>query len=155
FDLDGTLIDSVGLILASFHHTREAHFGDRLPDQAYIQTMGTPLRDAFRQMTPHEEDVEAMVRTYVAYNLAKHDEMVRPYPGVVGMVRSLSQRGARLGIVTSKMRATARRGLGVAGIDEAFEVVIAVEDVKKGKPDPEPVRRALEQLGATAAETLF
>jgi pyrophosphatase PpaX len=155
FDLDGTLIDSVALILASHHHTRFVHFGDRLPDEHYLETLGMTLRETFRRTAPTPEMAEAMVQTYVEYNLANHDGMVRPYPGVVGMVRHLAERGARLGIVTSKMRAHAERGLHVAGLQGAFEVIVAAEDVTRGKPDPEPVLRALERFGRSAEETLF
>jgi pyrophosphatase PpaX len=155
FDLDGTLIDSVALILGSFHHTRERHYGDRLPDDYYLTTLGMPLRDSFARMAASAEEVEALVRTYVEYNLMHHDAMVRPYEGVVAMVDALVKRGARLALVTSKLGKTARRGLDVAGIEGAFEHVVAADDVQRGKPDPEPVFLALERLGASAGETLF
>jgi pyrophosphatase PpaX len=155
FDLDGTLIDSVALILESFHHTRERHYGDRLPDDYYLTTLGMPLRDSFARMAASPEEVEALVRTYVEYNLMHHDSMVRPYEGVVAMVEALTKRGARLGLVTSKLGNTARRGLRVAGIEGAFELVVAADDVKRGKPDPEPVLLALERLGVSAADALF
>lgn len=155
FDLDGTLIDSVELILKSFHHTREHHFGDRLPDDYYLGILGVTLRDAFRRMADTPEAVEAMVKTYVSHNLDHHDAMVRPYPGVPEVIRELSRRGARLGVVTSKLHDNARRGLRVAGIEDAFEVVIGGDEVSRGKPDPEPVRLALERLGSSAADALF
>jgi pyrophosphatase PpaX len=155
FDLDGTLIDSIALILSSFHHTRRVHFGDRLPDDHYLETLGMPLREAFRRMAPSPEAVEAMVQTYLEYNLAHHDQMVVAYPGVVDTIRQLLHRGARLGIVTSKMKAHAERGLRVAGLQGAFEVIVAAEDVVRGKPDPEPVLMALERCGRSADETVF
>src|SRR5882672_4316762 len=125
FDLDGTLIDSIELILASFHHTRQAHFGDRLPDDHYLATLGTPLRDAFAKMATEAAPVEALVRTYVDFNLAKHDSMVTAYEGIVPVVRTLHERGARLAIVTSKLGKTAERGLHVAGLDGAFELIVS------------------------------
>jgi pyrophosphatase PpaX len=155
FDLDGTLIDSVALILGSFHHTRERHYGDRLPDDYYLTTLGMPLRDSFARMATSPDEVEALVRTYVEYNLQHHDSMVRPYEGVVAMVSALTKRRAHLGLVTSKLRKTAIRGLNVAGIEGAFELVVGADDVQRGKPDPEPVLFALEKLGARADETLF
>src|ERR1041385_8296691 len=154
FDLDGTLIDSIALILASFHHTRLVHFGDRLPDEYYLEMIGTPLRDAFRKMAPTLESVAEMVETYVDYNLAKQDDMVRAYPGVESMVRTLADRGARLAIVTSKMRPHAERGLRVAGIEGAFDVIVSADDVLRGKPDPEPVLLALERCGRVATEAV-
>jgi pyrophosphatase PpaX len=155
FDLDGTLIDSIDLILASFHHTRAVHFGDRLPDGHYLETLGTPLRTAFRRMSTLPEVVENMVKTYVDYNLANHDEMVRPYAGVVDTVSALAERGARLGIVTSKMGVHAERGLRVAGLDGAFDVIVSADDVARGKPHPEPVLLALSRFDCNAEDTLF
>jgi pyrophosphatase PpaX len=155
FDLDGTLIDSIALILASFHHTRAVHFGDRLPDDRYLETLGTPLRSAFQRMSPSPESVDAMVKTYVDYNLANHDDMIRPYAGVVDTVSALARRGARLGVVTSKMRVHAERGLRIAGLDGAFSVMVSADDVARGKPDPEPVLLALSRFGWNAGDTLF
>jgi pyrophosphatase PpaX len=155
FDLDGTLIDSVALILQSFHHTRERHFGDRLPDAYYLETLGTPLRDSFAKMAASPEILEALVRTYVEFNLEHHDSMVRPYEGVVAMIEALAKRGARIALVTSKLGATAARGLSVAGIEARFELIVAADDVKRGKPDPEPVLLALSRLGVGADETIF
>jgi pyrophosphatase PpaX len=155
FDLDGTLIDSIALILASFHHTRSVHFGDRLPDAYYLETLGTPLRTAFERMASSPESVEEMVKTYVDYNLAHHDQMVRAYPGVPEMVNALVARGALLGIVTSKMKPHAEQGLRVAGLDGAFDLLVTADDVTRGKPDPEPVRLALTRCGRAANESVF
>jgi pyrophosphatase PpaX len=155
FDLDGTLIDSVALILRSFHHTRLQHFGDRLPDDYYLAILGVTLRDAFRRMVDSPDEVEAMVRTYVAHNLAHHDAMVTAYPGVSEVVRELFRRGARLALVTSKLNDNAWLGLRVVGMEDAFEVLVGADDVRRGKPDPEPVLLALDRLGVSAADALF
>jgi pyrophosphatase PpaX len=155
FDLDGTLIDSIALILASFHHTRLVHFGDRLPDEYYLETLGMPLREAFRRIASTPERAERMVRTYLEYNLAKHDDMVRAYPGVADTIEQLANRGARMGIVTSKMRTHAERGLLVAGLRDAFDVIVSADEVTRGKPDPEPVLIAIERFGGSRAETVF
>ena len=155
FDLDGTLIDSVALILKSFHHTRLQHFGDRLPDQYYLDILGLTLRDTFRRMVDSPDEVEAMVETYVAHNLAHHDGMVTAYSRVPEVVRELAGRGARLGVVTRKLRDNARLGLRVVGLEDAFETVVGAEDVRRGKPDPEPVLLALDRLGVSAADALF
>jgi hypothetical protein len=45
FDLDGTLLDSISLILTSFHHTSRVHLGRELPDSYWLEGTGTPLRD--------------------------------------------------------------------------------------------------------------
>jgi pyrophosphatase PpaX len=150
FDLDGTLLDSIDLIVESFHYTRHEHFGDRLPDAHYRAAIGTPLRAIFSAMARSDAEAEAMVRTYVDYNMKIHDARVRPYPGVVDVVRTLGARGTRLAVVTSKIHDNAVRGLVVCALHTEFEVVIGSDDVARGKPDPEPVLAALTRLDVPA-----
>ncbi|HZI23048.1 MAG TPA: HAD-IA family hydrolase [Gemmatimonadales bacterium] len=155
FDLDGTLIDSIELILRSYRHTMRTHRGVEPPDDVWMSGLGTPLWVQFRHFTDDAAEIEAMVATYRAYNLAHHDEMVRPYDGVVAAVRRLQQRGGRLGLVTSKLRSGAMRGLKRAGLEDAFAVIVGADDVTHPKPHPEPVLLALERLGAPASGAVF
>jgi len=155
FDLDGTLIDSIELIMASYQHTLRTHRGHVPPDEIWLAGLGTPLRMQFRRFTDDDAEIEAMVATYQAHNLAHHDALVRDYPGVPEMVRALSARGTRLGVVTSKRRPGTMLGLAKGGFDGLFEVLVTADDVERPKPHPEPVERALEQLGAAAADTVF
>jgi len=155
FDLDGTLIDSIELILRSYRHTMRAHRGLEPPDEVWMQGLGTPLRVQFRHWTEDPAEIEAMVATYRAYNLEHHDELVRPYEGVVAAVRDLRRKGRTLGLVTSKIREGALRGLELAGFEDHFEVIVGADDVTHPKPHPEPVLKALEQLSAPAADTVF
>jgi pyrophosphatase PpaX len=155
FDLDGTLIDSIELILRSYRHTMRLHRGEEPADDVWMAGLGTPLWVQFRQFTEDAAEIEAMVATYRAYNLAHHDELVRPYDGVVQAVLALRDRGKALGLVTSKMRSGAVRGLRVAGLEDAFQVIVGADEVTHPKPHPEPVRIALERLGAPATGAVF
>lgn len=155
FDLDGTLIDSIELILESYRHTLKAHRGIEPPDEVWMAGLGTPLWVQFRDWTTDPAEISAMVETYRTYNLAHHDAMVRPYDGVAAQVRALKQAGKRLGLVTSKLRNGALRGLKVAAIEDQFDAVVGSDDVTHPKPHPEPVLKALDLLGATAAEAVF
>mgnify|MGYP001222820266 FL=1 len=155
FDLDGTLIDSIELILRSYRHTMRTHRGVEPPDEVWMEGLGTPLWVQFRHWTEDETEIRAMVDTYRTYNLAHHDALVRPYDGVVAEVRRLLAEGKVLGLVTSKMRGGALRGLRLAGIEDAFTVVVGSDDVTNPKPHPEPVRIALERLERTPDEAVF
>jgi pyrophosphatase PpaX len=155
FDLDGTLIDSIGLILASYHHTMRAHRGEVPPDELWLRGLGTPIRVQLRQFTDDPDEIEAMVATYQEHNLAHHDSMVRAYPGVLDAVRTLAGRGEKLGVVTSKKRKGTGMGLARGGFDGLFPVVVTADDVEHPKPDPEPVHRALDLLGVRPDETVF
>lgn len=155
FDLDGTLIDSIELILRSYRHTLRTHRGEEPPDEVWMDGLGTPLWVQFRRFTDDQAEIDAMVATYRAYNLAHHDELVRPYDGVVEAVRALRRPGRTLGLVTSKMRGGALRGLRRAALEDAFDVVVGSDEVTHPKPHPEPVLIALERLGAPAARAVF
>lgn len=154
FDLDGTLIDSIELILSSYRHTLTVHRGSVPPDDVWLAGLGTPLWVQFREFTDDPAEIDAMIATYREHNLAHHDRLVRRYPGVNGAVAEVARR-ARLGIVTSKMRRGAQRGLSHCGFDGLFEVIVGADDVERPKPDPQPVERALSQLDADPAATVF
>lgn len=155
FDLDGTLIDTIELILRSYRHTMRVHRGEVPPDALWMQGLGTPLAVQFRRWTDDPSEVEAMVATYREYNHAHHDGLVRPYEGVAEAVRAVRANGNRLGLVTSKLRDGAGRGLRLLDLEDAFDAVVSADDVQRPKPHPDPVLKALELLGASAREAVF
>src|SRR2546430_3280946 len=136
------------MLRRSSRHPRGRQGGQGLSDDVWMRGLGTPLWVQFRQFSDDPAEIEAMVATYREYNLAHHDEMVRPYQGVVEAVRSLHRGANVLGLVTSKMRSGAVRGLRIAGLEDAFDVIVGADEVTHPKPHPEPVLIALERLGA-------
>lgn len=155
FDFDGTLVDSVELILESYRHTMRVHRGDSLPDEVWLAGLGTPLRVQFRHFTDDPAEIEAMIATYREWNMANHDRMVRPYPGAVEAVGQLRAGGARLGIVTSKNLRGLQRGLALCGFDGMFDALVTADSMEASKPDPAPVHAAIVQLAGEVATTLF
>lgn len=155
FDLDGTLIDTIDLILRSYRHTMRVHRREEPPDDVWMRGLGTPLWVQFRHWTDDPVEIQAMVATYRAYNMKHHDALAHPYDGVADAVRGLEGLGKRLGLVTSKMRSGALRGLRVLGLEDAFPVIVAADEVNNPKPHPEPVLKALRLLGAAAGEAVY
>lgn len=180
FDFDGTLVNTTPLILRSFRATWEQVFGFALEDAAYIQTFGTLLHTALCRLTescvadgriqipngpPHGASqalpdfvaakADELLTTYRQFNLQWHDEMCQPFAGVSELLRELRARDYRLGVVSSKLRTGVERGLRLFALEEFFDVLIGAEDVTNHKPHPEPLLRALEQLGAEPAEALY
>ena len=153
FDLDGTLIDSTDLIVTSYEHTYRAH-GRLMTVEQIKADLGMPLHDTLAQYF-RGADLRAAMSTYLEFNLARHDETVRSVAGVAELVKRLRHGGLRLGVVTSKMRESARRGLTLCNLDGWFEVVIAKEDTARHKPDSEPVLYALAAMDADAEEASY
>jgi pyrophosphatase PpaX len=155
FDLDGTLIDSVRLILDSYHHTLATHGLPPRSDEEWLRGVGTPLTVQFAEWCSDQETLDALIATYRDYNLANHDRMVTVYPGVVDMVAAIKRRGLSTGLVTSKNRNGALRGLTLVKLESLMDVLVCSDEVANPKPHPEPVERAVELLGADRAETVY
>ncbi len=99
--------------------------------------------------------MEALIATYRAYNLEHHDSMVTAYPGVVEAVRQIKASGRQTGLVTSKNRSGALRGLALARLDGMMDVLVCADEVANPKPHPEPVQKAVGLLGADPETTIY
>jgi pyrophosphatase PpaX len=155
FDLDGTVLDSIELILRSYRHTLQTHLGVVPPDELWLQGLGTPIWVQLRHWTQDPDQIAAMVETYRTYNMEHHDALVSAYDGIIAVVEELKARGKLVGLVTSKSRSGAERGLTVTGLAPSFDVIVGADEVVHPKPHPEPVLVALERLGARAQDTVF
>ena len=155
FDLDGTLIDSVRLILDSYHHTLAAHGLPARTDEDWLRGVGTPLTVQFADSGHDPHTIEALIATYREYNLANHDRMVTVYPGIVAAVDAIRAAGLRTGLVTSKNRNGALRGLTLAKLEGMMDVLVCADEVIQPKPHPEPVEKAVALLGADPATTVY
>ncbi|MDL4839281.1 pyrophosphatase PpaX [Aquibacillus rhizosphaerae] len=153
FDLDGTLIDTNELIIASFTHTLNKYAGKSYTREQILDFIGPPLVDSFKKVDPVR--VDELVQTYRDHNLSNHDSYVVAYPTVVDTMIKLKQAGFQLGIVTTKVKSTAEMGLSLTGLTDFFEVLIGLEDVTHAKPHPEPIIKALTELNAHPATTLM
>ncbi|QAS53736.1 pyrophosphatase PpaX [Halobacillus litoralis] len=153
FDLDGTLIDTNELIIASFTHTIEQYADRPYERKEILDFIGPPLRDSLSKVNPAK--VEEMIVTYRKHNIENHNSYVKAYDGVVETIKTLKKQGYRLGIVTTKMRNTVQMGLELTGLDGLFETVITLDDVKNAKPHPEPIVKALSHLDSQASEALM
>lgn len=154
FDLDGTLVDSIDLLVASMEYAFEDR--ERRPPLAeWLALIGTPLDAMLARWAEGPDDVQHLRARYREHQLAKHDEMLKLYPGMVETVRELHAAGHPLAVVTSKLEVGARRALAFARIEECFSAVVGIDHTVKHKPDPEPVWHALERLGVQPERAMF
>ncbi|RBW71193.1 pyrophosphatase PpaX [Bacillus taeanensis] len=153
FDLDGTLINTNDLIIASFTHTLNHYYPGEYGRDDIVGFIGEPLYESFARM--NKEGADDMVATYREHNIANHDLLVTEYEGVFQTIEILHKRGYKLGIVTTKMRNTVEMGLKLTKLDQFFDVVVTLDDVKNAKPHPEPLQQAMEKLGAKPEETMM
>ncbi len=146
-DLDGTILDTTELILASFRHAFASR-GEVVPDTLLLEHFGRPLAESFRRLRPgwSDDEVRQMVGRYLDHNHQEHDGGVSLVPGADGALHTLRSLGYRLAIVTSKREAMADHGLTLFGLRALFEVLVHADSTALSKPDPAPVQYALRQM---------
>ena len=153
FDLDGTLINTNDLIIASFQHTLNTCLGRQVSRAEVEATFGEPLHQTMLGYAAGDRAVaEEMVAVYRAFNSSNHDAMTTSFPGVVEGIGQLYAAGVRLAVVTSKYTQMALRGLRLFGLDAFMETVVGMDHVSHHKPDPEACLLALARLGVAGGQ---
>ena len=153
FDLDGTLIDSGAMILASFRHATQTVLAREIPDEELVAAVGgATIHEQMRSFDP--DRVEELVEVYRAHNIPLHEEL-EAFDGVDELLATLAAQGRRLAVVTAKRRRGVDLAFEVLGIGRYFAAVVSAEDTERHKPDPEPVLLALSRLGAHPSEAAF
>jgi pyrophosphatase PpaX len=155
FDLDGTLIDSIELILNSARYAFEKLDREPPPDSEWLAGVGIPLFTMFGRYGRDKEDVGALIAAYREYQIANHDRLTRCYDNVVDTVKSLKARGHDIGIVTSKSEALALRGLAHVGLARFMDTFVRSDGSTRHKPHPQHVQIALTRLGCAPGDAIF
>lgn len=153
FDLDGTLINTNELIIASFLHTLNQFYPNKYVREDVIPFMGPSLFETFGAMDP--EKMDDMIRTYREFNLANHDRLVEEFEGVYETIEALKNQGFKLAIVSTKMHDVILKGLHLTNLHSFFDVIIGLDQVEKAKPDPEPIYKALALLQSKEEEAIM
>lgn len=154
FDLDGTLLDTNELIYKSFEKTFKDKLNIILSKEEILSFFGIPLIDPFK---PYAEsyNIDELVKYYRDYNENIHDTMCFAFDGVKELLTILKEKDIKVGIVTSKRRELAVRGMKVAGIYDFMDVIITPESTTLHKPNPDPVLRACSDLGIEPKEAIM
>jgi pyrophosphatase PpaX len=155
FDLDGTLLDSIELILRSARNAFVGYDGRVPTDAEWLEGLGRPLADCMRPYAANDTHLEQLLDGYRTYQRAHHDRLVKCYDRVVGTIHDLRAAGHQLGVVTSKTHALTVQALALEGIDTTFDVIISLDSTTQHKPHPAPVLAALEALTRPASEAVF
>jgi pyrophosphatase PpaX len=155
FDLDGTVVDTIPHILASFRHATADVLGEALPDEELMHHVGVPLARQMRYFTDDEQVAERLLASYREFNRRTHDEMARLYPNTRWALEALTGTGLPMGIVTSKSRMMARRAIDLFDLGRYFPVLVTADDTTTHKPDPEPVRLGASLLGVDPVRCVY
>ena len=153
FDLDGTLADTIPLIVASYQHAFREVMDVEVDETEARSWIGRPLLPALLEVAPehgHELD-----RVYREWNLANTARLIRAYDGIPELLAALEAAGVRVAVVTSKRRETALLALEHVGLAGRIEVAAALEDTADHKPHPAPLHHGACHLGVDPGECVY
>ena len=154
FDLDGTLIDSGPIILASMQHAVRTVLDREIPPDELGLTIGGQGIVAQMQAIDAEH-ADELLEVYKEHNDGLH-ETLEAFDELIALLPRLKAEGRRLGIVTAKRHRTVGLALDrFPALRDDFDVVVAHEDTDRHKPDPDPVTLAIERLGGTPSDAAY
>lgn len=154
FDFDGTLANTIDLIIAAFEHTCQTVLGKVPERELIVNTFGLPLPEAMLILSGREELVEEMRNVYRVYNDSHHDEMIKPIKGMKEALAALKAQGIKIAVVTSKKPRMLYRGMACLDLEAYIDAVIALGDTKESKPQAEPMLAACAKLQLKPEECL-
>lgn len=152
FDFDGTLANTIPLIIASYRWTIQHHDLPALTDDEIRATIGRTLPDMMAELGGAERAAELM-DAYSAWQRDNVTTYLESYPGLDTLLPELVSAGVRIGIATSRRRESAENLADVLGLD--LPVLATLEDTTEHKPLPAPLLLAAERLGAPPAECAY
>jgi len=150
-DLDGTLADSLGVVRRVYEEFVLDHGGT--PSQAEFESLnGPPLAEVLRRLKAIH-GLPGSERELLARYEALLDRIyleVAPNPGAGELLARARHAGCLTGVVTSNSAARTRAWLERSGLAPAIDALVASDDVRVGKPDPEPYLLALQRCNCAA-----
>lgn len=155
FDLDGTLVDTYDLILASQRYATRKVLGRVISDGRLMATVGTPLEDQMADYTDDPAVVAELCAVYREHNARVTDELIKCFEGIVDELARLREAGVCMGIVTSKRADVARLAADRYGITAFMECLVGGTDTARHKPEPDPVLKGCELLGIDPSSCIY
>mgnify|MGYP001816562131 FL=1 len=161
WDLDGTLVDSATDIATSLNRllgeNELAALDDALIKNMIGEGVAVLIRRGFEAhgITPDGKRLESLVERFLVIYSEVATASTRLFPGAREALQSLSDAGLRQAICTNKPEAITRQVLAGLGIADCFDVVIGGDTLPRNKPDPLPLRAALEGLDVAPERSLM
>lgn len=153
FDFDGTLFDSLPLVLRALQHAL-APYADEAPTMAVFSHLGGPPGSFLPGMVRDPQNVPDAMRRLDEFH-REHSQLMRPFDGVLGMLEALHALHVPAAIWTGRDRESAERLLEINRLTEYFAAVVCGDDLPTHKPDPQGLREIFARLGVAAANAIY
>lgn len=157
FDLDGTLLNTLGDLTAAVNHGLAAQ-GLPARTEAQVRTyVGDGVRELIARACPPDADEDtrrAVLEAYLPYYAAHNADLTTPYAGVMELLSALRAAGCRLAVVSNKHDAGVQ-ALCARFFGDVLEVVVGADGSRPLKPAPDGILHALERLGLAPADVWY
>ena len=155
FDLDGTLVDNMGIHADAFARFAIRHELPLVTPALRARLDGKRNRDIFPVLFGRALDKDLLAR-YAREKESLYRELSRgrltPVPGLMPLLELLEARGIKCGVATSAPAENVEHTLSEIGLRARFSVVVRADEVPRGKPHPDVFLAAAEKLGARPEE---
>lgn len=153
FDLDGTLVDSMPLVLRAYAHAL-APFAPALTAEKILALLGGPPERFFSSVVSNPQDAAAALERLTAYSL-EHWRTIQAFEGMVALLQSLREAALAVGVWTGRDRHSTEILLREHGVAALVDACVCGDDLPSHKPDPAGLEAALRQLGVARNEAWF
>ncbi|HKR61251.1 MAG TPA: HAD-IA family hydrolase [Pyrinomonadaceae bacterium] len=151
FDWDGTLVDSAQLGLVAYEKSFAA-LGVPFDHEAYRVVYSPNWLTVYEGLGLPKEHWQRADELWTQHYDEQSAKLIK---GAGETVAEISQKGYRLGVVSSGNACRVNREITELGLAGFFEVVICHEQIRNRKPDPEGIEIALQQLRVTPTQTAY
>ena len=152
--MDGTLTQTNQLIYDSFNYIAQKYAGKTYSIPEITAMFGPPEEEALLAIV-RPEQIHEVMKDYLSFYRAHHNELARLYPGMENILRSLKESGKLLALFTGKGTATAMITLQEFHIEKYFDFVVTGNDVVKHKPSSEGLLKIMEHFALMPDELLM
>ena len=156
FDFDGSLLDTAPLILATMRATFEKMGLPARTEAECRSTIGLRLVDIPARLFPEHPGIgDEYAATYRSiFNELQASYAPTMFPHVAETLAELSKKGISMAVASSRSHRSLVELLELAELSQYFSSIIGGDDVKLGKPNPDPVLAVFKQAGWTSEGTL-
>jgi phosphoglycolate phosphatase len=157
FDWDGTLMDSIGSIVACTRATmQELGLGEEIPEKTIRGTIGLGLRETMEILCPGGDDAvfARILSGYRRHWVETWRDRPLLFEGVTTLLAALAEEGYLLAVATGKSRRGLQHALEQTGLTGLFHATRTVDEAFS-KPHPQMLLDILDELGVQAAEAVM
>ena len=154
FDLDGTILNSINTIYKSTYKSVKELNLPPLKRRQIKENIHTSLETAFKEVYPdHCHKLEEAKKSFFRNYLRFFKKSTKEIPGSISAIKKLKGKGIKIAIVTTRTKVLAKRVIKHFRIPH--DVLVTCEDTTRIRPDPEPLKKAMNELKTKPSETIY